>query len=104
MGVGQQPQPSSAGASGPLTQWRPMATRHLPQHTKGNAMPEPAAPHPSTTATTTRPRPSRNGTAPPTPSEVTKAPARTQRAGALDRFRTAVASLRQMMRRTFHRK
>jgi hypothetical protein len=65
-------------------------------------MHEPAAPHPSTT--TTRPRPSRNGTAPPMPSDVTKAPARMQRPAALDRFRTAMAPLRRMMRRTFHRK
>lgn len=65
-------------------------------------MTEPVAPYPSTT--TTRLRPSRNGTAPPTPSEVTKAPARTHRPAALDRFRTAVAPLRQMMRRTFHRR
>jgi hypothetical protein len=65
-------------------------------------MTEPAAPHPSTT--TTRPHPSRNGTAPPASSAATKASARTQRPAALDRFRTAVAPLRQMMRRTFHRK
>jgi hypothetical protein len=64
-------------------------------------MPEPAAPHPS--ATTTVPRPSRNGTAPPMPAEATKAPARTQRPAAADRFRTAMASLRRMMRRTFPR-
>jgi hypothetical protein len=63
-------------------------------------MHEPAAPHPSTT--TTRPRPSRNGTAPPMPSEVSNAPAR-MRFAALDRFRTAMAPLRRMMRRTFHR-
>jgi hypothetical protein len=60
-------------------------------------MPESAAPHPSTT---TRLRPSRNGTAPPTPSEATKTPSRTPRPGAADRFRTAMAPLRRMMRRT----
>jgi hypothetical protein len=65
-------------------------------------MPTPATPHPSTT--TTAPRPSRNGTAPPMPSEVTKGPARMQRPAAIDRFRTAMAPLRRMMRRTFHRK
>ncbi len=65
-------------------------------------MSEPAAPHSS--PTTTRPRLSRNGTAPPTPSEATTTPARTLRPAALDRFRTAVAPLRQMMRRTFRRK
>jgi hypothetical protein len=64
-------------------------------------MSEPAAPHPSTTAT--RPRLSRNGTAPPAPPEATKTPARTLRQAALDRFRTAVAPLRRMMRRTFRR-
>jgi hypothetical protein len=64
-------------------------------------MSTPAAPHPSTT--TARPRPSRNGTAPPMPSEVSKAPAR-MRSAALDRFRTAMAPLGRMMRRTFDRK
>jgi hypothetical protein len=64
-------------------------------------MPDPAAPHPSTV--TTRPRPSRNGTAPPMPSAATKRPARMRRPAALDRFRTAMAPLRQMMRRAFHR-
>jgi hypothetical protein len=64
-------------------------------------MPEPAAPHPSTA---TRPRPSRNGTAPPTPSEATNTPKRTPRPDAAGRFRTAMAPLRRLMRRTFPRK
>ena len=65
-------------------------------------MPEPDAPHPSTV--TTRPRPSRNGTAPPVPSEATKTPAPMRRPAAAGRFRTAMAPLGRMMRRTFHRK
>jgi hypothetical protein len=65
-------------------------------------MPEPAAPHPSTT--TTRPPPSPNGTAPPvpseaTPSEATKAPARMRWSAALDRFRPVMTPLRRMMRK-----
>jgi len=64
-------------------------------------MPEPSAPNPSTT--TTRPRPSHNGTAPPMPPEATKAPASMQRPSMADRFRTAMAPLRQMMRRTSHK-
>ena len=60
-------------------------------------MPESAAPHPSTT---TRLRPSRNGTAPPIPSEATKTPSRTSRPGVAGRLRTAMAPLRRMMRRT----
>ncbi len=61
-------------------------------------MPEQATPHPSTT---TRLRPSRNGTAPPMPSEVTKTPRHTPQPGAAGRFRTAMAPLHRMMRRTF---
>ncbi len=64
-------------------------------------MPEPAASNPSTTTTRLRPFP--NGTAPAMPSEAT-APARVQRPAAVDRFRAAMAPLRRMMRRTFHRK
>ena len=64
-------------------------------------MPEPAAPHPSTTAT--RPRLSPNGTAPPMPSEATKAPARTRRPAALGRLRMAMTPLRRMIRRTARR-
>ena len=60
-------------------------------------MPESAAPHPSAT---TRLRPSRNGTAPPIPTEATKAPSRMPRPGAAGRLRTAMAPLRRMMRRT----
>jgi hypothetical protein len=58
-------------------------------------MPEPAAPRPGTTPT--RPRLSPNGTAPPTPSEATKAPARMQR------FRMAMTPLRRMIHRTARR-
>ena len=67
-------------------------------------MPEPAAPHPDTGPATTRPRPSLNGaappkpSAPPMPSEVTKAHTRTQRPAA-GLFRTAMLSLRKMLRR-----
>jgi hypothetical protein len=64
-------------------------------------MPEPAAPHPG--AAPTRPRPSPNGTAPPMPPQATKAPARTRRPAALDRFRMAMTPLRRMMRRTARR-
>jgi hypothetical protein len=64
-------------------------------------MPAPATPHPSTA--TTPLRQSRNGTAPPMPPEVTKEPASTEGPAALDRFRTMMAPLRRMMRRTFHR-
>ena len=60
-------------------------------------MPESAAPHPSTT---TRLRPSRNGTAPPVPSEATKTPSGMPRPEAGDRLRAAMAPLRRMMRRT----
>ena len=60
-------------------------------------MPEPAAP------SRTPPRPSRNGTAPPMPAEATKTPAPAQPAAGADRFRAAMAQLRQMMRRTFPR-
>jgi hypothetical protein len=60
-------------------------------------MPESAAPHPSTT---TRLRPSRNGTAPPIPSEATKTPSGMPRPGVAGRLRTAMAPLRRMMRRT----
>jgi hypothetical protein len=66
-------------------------------------MPEPAAPH-SDPSPATRPRPSLNGTVPPKPSvppmpsEVTKAHTRTQRPAA-GVFRTAMSSLRKMMRR-----
>jgi hypothetical protein len=60
-------------------------------------MPESAAPHRSTT---TRLRPSRNGTAPPVPSEATKTPSGMPRPGAGDRLRAAMAPLRRMMRRT----
>jgi hypothetical protein len=59
-------------------------------------MPESAAPHPSTTAL----RPSRNGTAPPIPSEATQTPSRMPRPGAAGRLRTAMAPLRRMMHRT----
>jgi hypothetical protein len=64
-------------------------------------MPEPAAPHPSTT---TRLRPSRNGTAPPMPSQATKTPRRMPRPTAADRFRTAMAPLRRLLRRVSPRK
>ena len=64
-------------------------------------MPESAAPHPSTT---TRLRPSRNGTAPPIPSEAAKTPSRMPQPSAAGRLRTAMAPLRRMMRRTFPRK
>ena len=60
-------------------------------------MPESAAPHPSTT---TRLRPSRNGTAPPIPSEAAKTPSPHAAPGAADRLRTAMAPLRRMMHRT----
>jgi hypothetical protein len=60
-------------------------------------MPESAAPHPSTT---TRLRPSRNGTAPPIPAEATKTPSSVPRPSAAGRLRTAMAPLRRMMRRT----
>ena len=61
-------------------------------------MPETTAPRPS--ATRAWPRPSANGTAPPVPSEATKANMRVRRLSAVDRFRTAMTPLRRMMRRT----
>jgi len=63
-------------------------------------MPETTAPDTSTTHA--RPRPSANGTAPPVPSEATKAHMRIW-LGAVDRFRMAMTSLRRMMRRTARR-
>jgi hypothetical protein len=64
-------------------------------------MPESAAPHPSAT---TALRPSRNGTAPPMPSEAPKTPSSMPRPSAAGRFRTAMAPLSRMMRRTFPRR
>jgi len=64
-------------------------------------MPEPAAPHPSTTHTL--PRPSANGTTPPVLPKSAKAPARMRWPAALDRFRMAMTPLRRMMRRTARR-
>ncbi len=64
-------------------------------------MPETTAP--DTSATHTRPRPSGNGTAPPVPSEATKAHIRMRRLAAVDRFRMAMTPLRRMMRRTARR-
>jgi len=63
-------------------------------------MPETTAPRPSTTSA--RPRPSANGSAPPVPSEATKAHMRMW-LGAVGRFRMAITPLRQMMRRTARR-
>jgi hypothetical protein len=64
-------------------------------------MPESAAPHPSAT---TALRPSRNGTAPPMPSEAPKTSSSMPRPSAAGRFRTAMAPLSRMMRRTFPRR
>jgi hypothetical protein len=61
-------------------------------------MPETTAPR--SRATPARPRPSANGTAPPVPSQATKAHMRIGRLGAVDRFRMAMTPLRRMMRRT----
>jgi hypothetical protein len=63
-------------------------------------MSEPAAPHPDPAPTTTRPLSSPDGTVPPMPSEVTNVHARTPRAAAAGRFRTAMMPLRKMMSRT----
>jgi hypothetical protein len=65
-------------------------------------MTEPAAPHPGTTTTRAAPVPQRHRAASTIRRHET--PARTQRPAVLDRFRMAVAPLRQMMRRTFRRK
>ena len=59
-------------------------------------MPAPATPRHS--ATVTRPRLSRNGSAPPLPAEIT--PVRPQ---PPDRFRTALTQLRTMIRRIARR-
>lgn len=64
-------------------------------------MPDPAAPHASTTHT--QPRPSANGTTPPVLPQAAKAPTRIRRPTALDRFRLAMTPLRRMMRRTSRR-
>jgi len=64
-------------------------------------MPETTAPR--SRATPARLRPSANGTAPPVPSQATKAHMRIARLGAVDRFRMAMTPLRRMMRRTARR-
>jgi hypothetical protein len=60
-------------------------------------MPEPTAPHASTTHTL--PRPSANGTSPPALPETTKARTRMQWPALLERFRMAMTPLRRIMRR-----
>lgn len=62
-------------------------------------MPEPAASDPDPVATITRPFSSPDGTVPPMPSEVTNGHDRTQRPALGGIWRTAMMSLRKMMRR-----
>jgi hypothetical protein len=64
-------------------------------------MPETTAPRPSITPAP--PRPWADGTAPPVPSEATKAHIRMRQLAAVDRFRKAMTPLRRMMRRTARR-
>jgi hypothetical protein len=59
-------------------------------------MPDPAAPHASTTHTL--PRPSANGTTPPVLPQAAKTPTRMRWPTALDRFRMAMTPLRRITR------